>query len=307
MHTVRAQATGDLPLPLTGTVGFAQCKRRGMHTINNLWCSPGLQQRNYLAIWQTSPDAQEAGGGNSRVGQSGSTLASPTPPARLAASHWKGREPLPLLLGPKEHLQDWNQSKTAVKNEGGVQGRETLIIMTRKNAIKKNKEKGKTDPIWEANEIQIQNRPLRSVCCKAPALGAAFTCQDAVLPGPLVKPLCSVAGLVLPWSIPSCDQHWGRWLDSLCRLTKKLFNNPADTHRENLRSARPNHSTSSFLPQPLITGNFAAGPSLLSRWVIALLCSHRVTHMAALLSFPFSLHTSPSSADHLHHSLHLPT
>lgn len=29
--------------------------------------------------------------------------------------------------------------------------------------------------------------------------------------------------------------------------------------------------------------------------------------MAALLSFPFSLCTSPSSADHLHHPLHLPT
>lgn len=39
----------------------------------------------------------------------------------------------------------------------------------------------------------------------------------------------------------------------------------------------------------------------------ALLCSHRVTHTAALLSFPFSLHTSPSSKDHLHHPLHLPT
>lgn len=55
-------------------------------------------------------------------------------------------------------------------------GRETLIIMTRKNAIKKNKEKGKTDPIWDANEIQIQNRPLRSACCKADVLGAAFMC-----------------------------------------------------------------------------------------------------------------------------------
>lgn len=29
--------------------------------------------------------------------------------------------------------------------------------------------------------------------------------------------------------------------------------------------------------------------------------------MAALLSFPFSFHTSPPSADHLHHPLHLPT
>lgn len=52
--------------------------------------------------------------------------------------------------------------------------------MTRKNSIKKNKEKGKTDPIWEANEIQIQNRPLRSVSREAAALGAAFTCGDAV-------------------------------------------------------------------------------------------------------------------------------
>lgn len=42
--------------------------------------------------------------------------------------------------------------------------------MTRKNAIKKNKEKGKTDPIWETNEIQIQNRLLRSVSHKAATL-----------------------------------------------------------------------------------------------------------------------------------------
>lgn len=89
------------------------------------------------------------------------------------------------------------------------EGREMLIIMTRKNAIKKNKEKGKTDPIWEANEIQIQNRPLRSVCCKAAALGAAFTCQDAVPLEPLETPFCSAAGLVLPWSILGCDRHWG--------------------------------------------------------------------------------------------------
>lgn len=88
-----------------------------------------------------------------------------------------------------------------MKNEGR-EGREMLIIMTRKNTIKKNKEKGKTDPIWEENEIQIQNRPLRSVCCKAAALGAVFTCQDAL--GPLETALRPAAGSVLPWSIPGC-------------------------------------------------------------------------------------------------------
>lgn len=101
---------------------------------------------------------------------------------------------------------------SCVKRRGG---REMLIIMTRKNAIKKNKEKGKTDPIWEANEIQMQNRPLRSVCCKAAASGAAFTCQDAVPLGPPEMPLCSAAGRAIPWSILGCDRHGGCGLAAL--------------------------------------------------------------------------------------------
>lgn len=57
---------GILPLLLAGAVVFERHKRRGMHAINNLWSSPGLWQRNYLAIWQNSPDAQEAGWGHSK-------------------------------------------------------------------------------------------------------------------------------------------------------------------------------------------------------------------------------------------------
>lgn len=132
--------------------------------------------------------------------------ASPSTPARLSAPHWKGKEPLPLLLGLKEHLQDWNQSKPAVKNEGEKAGKHWLLWLG-KTLLKKNKEKGKTDPIWEANEIQIQNRTLRSVSHKVATLGAAFTCGDAVPLGPLETPLHSAAGLVLPWSILGCDWH----------------------------------------------------------------------------------------------------
>lgn len=123
----------------------------------------------------------------------------------------------------------------------GEEGRETLIIMTRKNAIKKNKEKGKTDPIWEANEIQIQNRPLHSVCCKAAALGAAFTCQDAVPLGPLETPLLLCGRVSVTLEHPGLRPALG-----------PLIRQPLQTDQEVRLPRRCTHRITSGLPDLII-------------------------------------------------------
>lgn len=121
-------------------------------------------------------------GPQQRVGQPGSTSL-PQPSGRAVCLALKRKRTFAPSSGSEGASAGLKPIKASCE-KWRREGRETLIIMTRKNAIKKNKEKGKTDPIWEANETQIQNRPLRSVSHKAAALGAAFTCGDAEPLGP---------------------------------------------------------------------------------------------------------------------------
>lgn len=271
--------------------------------ISDLWSSPGLRQRNYLAIWQTSADAQEASWGEESTGPE---VWGPPHPSGKAAC---------LVLKRKGTFAPSSQSAGASVGLKPIKascvkwraGGETLIIMTRKNTIKKNKEKRKTDPIWEANEIQMQNRPLRSVCCKAAVSGAAFMCRDAVPLGPPKMPFCSAAWFTMPWTMQDCDQHQGCWLAALADWLRSC-STPSQAHMENnLRSARPHHSHQpssasadysrqflcwlltplemSYCPPPLPLGRPHGCP-----FVIPLLTLH----------FPFFIRSSPSPAPSAH-------
>lgn len=175
---------GILPLSLARTVVFEQCKWRGMHTVNNLWFSPGLLQRNYLAIWQNSPEAQEAGWGNSEESASPGVRRPPPPlrQGRLPRAEKEGNL-CPFFSVQRSICRTETNQSQLWKMKGGKAGKCSLLWLG-KTLLKKIKKREKLIPYGRQMKYKCKTGHYAVSVVRLPHWG-----------------LCSSVKMQCPWNL----------------------------------------------------------------------------------------------------------